>query len=149
MSYDLTSDANGSSNSGFPGISVANLGRVRRWGLIFLVLLFLFLILWWVIGLYTDWLWFDQLGFRSVFNRILLLRVSLFVGGTLVSAGLLFLNFYLAMQFARGESILPLPQDAIRLILAIIVAGAGLTLSIASPVFGSAVAGPWGALFLL
>jgi uncharacterized protein len=148
MSYDLTSDANGSSASNFPGISVANLDRVRKWGLISLILLFLFLILWWAIGLYTDWLWFDRLGFRSVFTEILLLRVGLFVGGTVAAAGVLFFNFYLAMRFARGESVLPLPQDAIRLIFALIVAGAGLTLSIASPVFGSVVAGRWQTFLL-
>lgn len=148
MSYDLSSDANGSSDSNFPGISVANLDRVRKWGLIFLILLFFFLILWWVIGLYTDWLWFDRLGLGSVFTSILLLRVGLFVGGTLATAGVLFLNFYLAIRFASGESILPLPQDAIRLIFALIVAGAGLTLSIASPVFGSVAAGQWETLLL-
>jgi uncharacterized protein len=146
MSYDLTSDANGSSN--VPGISAANLDRVRKWGLIFLALLFCFLILWWAIGLYTDWLWFDSLGLRSVFARILLLRVGLFLGGTLGAASVLFLNFYLAIRFARGQSVLPLPEDAIRLILGLIITGAGLTLSIASPIFGSAAAEQWEAFLL-
>ena len=54
MSDDLTNDAQGHPGPGFPGISVANLRRARRWDLPFIALVLLLLVLWWARGVYTD-----------------------------------------------------------------------------------------------
>ena len=149
MSYDLTNDADGVQSPSFPGISAANLGRVRRASLVLLGLVFLALILGWAVGVYADWLWFGQLGLRSVFAKILLLRVWLFVIGTGVAAAVLFLNLRLAWRFSRGSILVNLPPNSIRLLSALIITGAALTLLIASPVFGMLAAGRWESLLLL
>ena len=44
------------------------------------------------VGLYTDFLWFGEVDFRGVFNRVILVRVALFVifallGGAVVRVG--------------------------------------------------------------
>ncbi len=143
MSYDLTNDADGSPSANFPGISANHLSFISRWGLIALAALFLFLILWWTIGVYTDWLWFSHLGLQDLFAKILLYRVLLFLGGTAIAAAALALNFYLATRFARGQSVLPLPSDSMRLLVATVAAAVIATLLIAGPVFGSMASGRW------
>jgi uncharacterized membrane protein (UPF0182 family) len=147
MSYDLSSDANGSPPN-FPGISVNNLRRVSKWGLISVGVLFFFLVLWWAVGVYTDWLWFNHLGFRNVFTQILFLKVGLFLSGAIVAALVLSLNFNLSTRFARGQSVLPLPPDSMRLLVAIVFATVVITVLIASAVFGAVAAGRWETFLL-
>ncbi|MEK7814516.1 MAG: UPF0182 family protein, partial [Chloroflexota bacterium] len=148
MSYNLSSDAGGLPVPAWPGISAANLRRLRNGSLALLALLFLFLLLWWANGVYTDWLWFDHLGFRSVYAKILFLKVWLFAGGALAPALLLSFNLYLALRLSRGESARSLGQDTARLLRAAVVVAAALTVVIASLVFGSAASGRWEAFLL-
>jgi uncharacterized membrane protein (UPF0182 family) len=46
-------------------------------------------------GIYTEWLWFDSLGFSSVYTTILTTKVWLFFAGALVFLGLLLANLFL------------------------------------------------------
>ncbi len=149
MSYNLPSDARGGAAPGLPGISAAALHRLTRWSVILTVLVFLFLLLWWARSVYTDWLWFDNLGLRSVYAKILVLKVWLFVGGTVVAAVVLSLNFYLALRFSRGPSILPLTEDRLRLLRATVLASAALTVMITSPIFGAVAHHRWETFLLL
>ena len=111
-------------------------------------LVFLGLIVWWAIDVYTNWLWFDQLGLLGVYTKILFLRLWLFVGGTLVSAIALSLSLYLAMRLSRGQSVLLLPAESQRLLQAMIVVASVLTVLTASPIFGAAAAERWQAMLL-
>ena len=104
MSFDLTNDAERVPGQSLPGISTIHLRRVRKWSLALVILLFLFLVLWWARTVYTDLLWFDQFGFRSIYSKILLIKLWLFVGGTLVSATALSLTLYLTFRFSLGPS---------------------------------------------
>ena len=99
-------------------------------------------------GLYTDWLWFDGLGFVSVFTKILVMRVWLFFAGALLVASLLLINLYIAYRFSRGESILPIPPDVFRLARIGIIAGTILTVFIMSVVFGAVAQGRWETFLL-
>ena len=94
-------------------------------------------------GIYTDWLWFGALEFRSVFTKILVLRIWLFFGGMLVAAILLAANLYLAFRFSRGESILPVPVEVYRLARSGVIVGTVLTGLIMSVVFGIVAQGRW------
>ncbi|MDO4911655.1 MAG: UPF0182 family protein [Corynebacterium sp.] len=42
-----------------------------------------------ILGYYTDWLWFGEVDFRSVFHTVVLTRLGLFFFGLLVTAGAL------------------------------------------------------------
>ena len=148
MSYDLSSDSDSVPGAAYPGISAANLRRLRNWSLVLVGLVFLFLFLWWLVIVYTDWLWFGKVGYRGVYGKILFTRVWLFAGGVLVSAGVLWLNLHLAQRYSRGQSVLNLQPDTQRLLWAMAWGGVALTVLITSPIFGSMAADRWE-VFLL
>src|SRR5215212_29424 len=51
-----------------------------------------------LLNLYVDWLWFGEVGFRSVFSTVLFTHVLLFVIGGLVMGGLVALNLWIAYR---------------------------------------------------
>ena len=143
MSYDLSNDAEQPAPASLPGISAANLRWLRLGSLAIGFLVLLILVLWWAKSAYTDLLWFDHLGFRSVFVKIFILKLWLFVGGAIVAGSVLFLNLYLAYRFSRGDSTLGQPAGVIRLLTATAIGSAGLVVAIGAPVFGGAASGRW------
>ncbi|SVC34618.1 uncharacterized protein METZ01_LOCUS287472, partial [marine metagenome] len=92
MSYNLSNDAEQPPAPNPPGISASNLRLFKRAGAVLAVLVFVFLILWWARAVYTDLLWFDHLGYRGVFTKILILKVWLFLAGVLISGLALSVN---------------------------------------------------------
>ena len=148
MSYNLSNDAEPPPGPIPAGISAANLVRVRNGSLALLVALLLILILWWTRSIYTDWLWFEHLGYRSVFTKILILKTWLFLAGALVAGVAIGLNLYLAMRYSMGASTLSIPRDTFRLLWASIVATAAVTVLIVAAVFGTAASGRWETLLL-
>jgi uncharacterized membrane protein (UPF0182 family) len=92
---------------------------MKRWivgGGIIVALIALFILLTQAIGIYTDWLWFGNLGFRSVFATILGTKIWLFFAGALVFAVLLVPNIFLAHRLSRRNTSLQLPQEMINTI---------------------------------
>ena len=148
MSFDLTNDSDEPEGPNLPGISEVVLRRVRKGCIIAVGLLFAFLILWWLRTVYTDLLWYGELGYRDVFTKILVMKLWLFIGGTLVTAAALIVNFYYTFRFSRGPSTLPVTDETMRLLRALLVAAVVITALTAAPVFGSAAAARWE-VFLL
>ena len=148
MSYELTNDSERPEGPGLPGISALNLRRVRNGSIMAVGLLFAFLILWWLRTVYTDWVWFGELGYRDVFTKILVMKVWLFLGGTAVAAAALLVNFYLAFRFSRGRSTLAVTEDSMRLLQALLVAATVVTVLAAAPIFGSAAESRWETFLL-
>ena len=142
----MTSNGNGTPPWG-DGDAIAirerNVRLMTRVALVAVVLIVVVVFLSLAKGVYTDWLWFGSLGFRGVFNKILGMRIWLFFGGTLVMAGLLIPNLYLAYRFSRGESILPVPPDVYRLVRLGIIAAAVLVALIMSIAFGLVAQSRW------
>src|SRR3954469_8195196 len=52
----------------------------------------------WLATFFTDWLWFKEIGFQTVFATSLVARIALFVIGGAVA----FAWFYGNVRFARG-----------------------------------------------
>ena len=148
MSFDLTNDSDEPESPNLPGVSAVVLRRVRNGCITAVSLLFAFLVLWWLRTVYTDLLWYDELGYQGVFTKILVTKIWLFVGGTAVTAAALIVNFYFTFRFSRGPSTLPVTEETMRLLRALLVAAAVITVLTAAPVFGSAAAGRWE-VFLL
>ena len=148
MSYDLPNDSDEPEGPNLPGITDFVLRRVRNGCIIAVGLLFGFLILWWLRTVYTDLLWYGELGYRDVFTKILMMKLWLFIGGTVVTALALIVNFYFTFRFSRGPSTLPVTDETMRLLRALLVAAVIITVLTAAPVFGSAAAGRWE-VFLL
>ncbi len=148
MSYDLTNDNDQPETPNLPGVSAVVLRRVRNGCITAVGLLFAFLILWWLRTVYTDLLWYDELGYQSVFTKILVMKVWLFIGGTVVTASALIINFYFTFRFSRGPSTLPVTDETMRLLRALLIAAVVITVLTAAPVFGSAAAGRWETFLL-
>ena len=138
MSYDLTNDSDQPESPNLPGVSEVVLRRVRNGCITAVALLFAFLILWWLRTVYTDLLWYDGLGYQAVFTKILVMKVWLFIGGTAVTAAALIVNFYFTFRFSRGPSTLPVTDETMRLLRALLVAAVVITVLTAAPIFGSA-----------
>jgi len=94
-------------------------------------------------SIYTDWLWFDQLGVVAVFKKILVMRIWLFFAGALLAAAILLVNLHFAYRFSRGESILPIPPEMLQMARFGIIAAVILTVLIMSVVFGIVAQGRW------
>jgi uncharacterized membrane protein (UPF0182 family) len=107
------------------------------------VVVLIIVILAMVKSIYTDWLWFDQLGALGVFKKILVMRIWLFFAGSLLAAALLLVNLHFAYRFSWGESILPIPPEMLRMGRIAIIAVAILTVFIMSVVFGVVAQGRW------
>ena len=148
MSFDLTNDSDEPESPNLPGVSAVVLWRGRNGCITAVSLLFAFLVLWWLRTVYTDLLWYDELGYQGVFTKILVMKIWLFVGGTAVTAAALIVNFYFTFRFSRGPSTLPVTEETMRLLRALLVAAVVITVLTAAPVFGSAAAGRWE-VFLL
>jgi len=148
MSFDLTNDSDEPESPNLPGVSAVALRRVRNGCITAVSLLFVFLVLWWLRTVYTDLLWYDELGYQGVFTKILVTKIWLFVGGTAVTAAALIVNFYFTFRFSRGPSTLPVTEETMRLLRALLVVAVVITVLTAAPVFGSAAAGRWE-VFLL
>ena len=72
----------------------------RRWLIIIGTLVFLFIIASIGKGIYTEWLWFDSLGFSSIYTTILATRLWLFAAGAFVFLVLLLANLFLARRLS-------------------------------------------------
>src|SRR5215468_9160120 len=55
-------------------------------------------------GLYTNWLWFQQLGYQSVFTTTLGAKVGLGAAVLMITAALIWLNFKLALRLSPETS---------------------------------------------
>ena len=101
-------------------------------------------------SIYVDWLWFDSVSsaegtsYLSVFQRILLWKVTLFFSGALVSAAVIGANIWLARRLApegvEESFIEDVDPQAIRRIVTVVLVAATLFLAV---VFGSAAGGAW------
>ena len=148
MSFDLTNDSDEPESPNLPGVSAVVLRRMRNGCITAVSLIFAFLVLWWLRTVYTDLLWYDELGYQGVFTKILVMKIWLFVGGTAVTAAALIVNVYFTFRFSRGPSTLPVTEETMRLLRALLVVAVVITVLTAAPVFGSAAAGRWE-VFLL
>lgn len=119
-------------------------GRIAiRWVAVVIALIFFFVALSFARSVYTDWLWYDSLGFRSVYVRILTARIALFAIGTALVGALLGANLYVANRLSAGPVVLPIPPEAEAILRRLVVLGAIAGLVILSITFGSVLASRW------
>ncbi len=75
---------------------------------------------------YTDWLWFSNLGFSSVYRTILFMRAALFAAGLAAASAALYVAYRAAFRAAWGPSLLPFSQSTYSFIRGAIVLGMAL-----------------------
>ena len=64
------------------------------------------------VGLYTDFLWFGEVDFRGVFNRVILVRVVLFIIFALIGGAITWIAARLAWRGRPQEQAAPFDQAA-------------------------------------
>lgn len=114
--------------------------RFNRYLLVFALLLLLLFFLSRFASYYTDWLWFDHLGFRDIFVRRFRAILSLFTAGFVFTLTVLLGNWMMARRRAMREAA-PFNQQTLgsTTILWLIIA-AGVFLAF---LFASGAAGQW------
>ena len=87
-------------------IPIRTMTRSRRLLIVAGVVLFVLLLsLRGIATFWTDYLWFDSVGFGSVWTTLIFSRVMLVVVGTVVAFGLLYLNLVLADRLSPPQSL--------------------------------------------
>ncbi|MGS0688286.1 UPF0182 family membrane protein [Nakamurella sp. GG22] len=82
-----------------PPVGLPTMSRRAKRVLIALVSLAVLAILWFqFVGIYVDWLWFGEVGFREVFTTQAVSRIILFLIAAVVGGGLVFGSLYVAYR---------------------------------------------------
>ncbi len=93
---------------------------------------------------FVDYLWFDSVGFQSVFTTVLFIKVALFFGGAAITVVVIGANVWLARRLApRGpeESFIEeIDPEAIRRLVTVLLVAGTLFFGV---VFGSIASGAW------
>ncbi len=120
-----------------------NLGGIIKWGLVILALVLVFVAANFLKSIYTDWLWFGQLGLRGVYAKIILSKIVLFVVGMIGMGIVLAVSLYFANRLSAGGELVAVPNEVRDLVKKLVVwgaVGAGLLLSV---IFGAIAASEW------
>ena len=114
-----------------------------KWGLAIVVLVVAFVLVSFLRSVYTDLLWFGELGFTDVYLRVLFTRISLFVGGAILFGLFLGISLFFANRVSRGPEEVPLPQATREFLKGLIFWGTIGGVLLLSVVFGSLAANQW------
>ena len=78
--------------------------RRRSPWFLFAIILVIFLLIWpGFVGFYTEWLWFQEVGYQQVFSTMLLTKLGLGVGAFLIGALFIWINLSLALRLSKGR----------------------------------------------
>lgn len=98
-------------------------------------------------NIWTDVLWFQEVGYLSVFVRILTARILLFIAASLIVAGVLLANAYLAYRFSPAdEDAVPLPNisvDSVAWLRYLLRWSIALIIFVCAIIFGVIAANSW------
>ena len=97
------------------GAIPSDLGRRIKWAAPVVGLVLLFVLLAFLRSVYTDLLWFGEVGFRAVYVKILVTRIVLFLAGAVLAGIPLGLSLYFANRASRGPEEVPPPAGDARL----------------------------------
>ena len=137
----MASQIPGGSPAGLSGtIPFPQLG-MAKWILAVAVIIATFVALSILRSIYTDLLWFTELGFRGVFYKIIVTRAVLFFTGFLVFAVLCGISAFFAHRATQGPEQIPLPPHIRNAIKKFISWGTVTGIGILSLIFGLVASG--------
>ena len=94
-------------------------------------------------GIYTEWLWFDSLGFGSVYTTILTTRIWLFFVGAFIFLALLLGNLFLARRLSPPAGGNRLPGKGLLFVRRAIDMGILSAAAFISLIFGLVTSSHW------
>ena len=113
------------------------------WGGGLALVIGLFALVFWLLDIYTNFLWFGNLGFEGVYRTILVQRVWLFFTGTLLFAAIGSTSVWLTYRYGRGPQVTPVPEETLELLRPLTLVGAIFVIVVASLIFGGVAGGGW------
>ena len=122
--------------------------RIARWAFVIVAVILLFAALSAAKNVWTDWLWFDSIGYQEVFSKRLFTRIWLFFAGA--GAFLLFFlaNAWIAERLARSREPAVLPPETVVLVQGFTRIGIAATAVLFALVFGLTASGQWENMLL-
>ena len=94
-------------------------------------------------GVFADWLWFGELGFKGIFVKVILTKVILFVTGFVIVIISVGAALFAAKRFSSGSIDAPIPDSVVSLITKVIFIGGVLAAIILGIIFGSLFSSQW------
>ena len=114
-----------------------------KWLVVIAGLAVLFVLLNFLRGAYTDWLWFGELGFRGVYVKVLVTKAALFLAWAIAFAVFAGVSLYFAFRVSRGTEPPSLPEATANFLRRAIFWGTIAATAILSVVFGIIAAAEW------
>ena len=114
-----------------------------KWAAIIVGLVVLFGLVSFGRSVYTDLLWFDSLGLRSIFLKVTVTRIALFAIGTVVAAVVLGVSLWLAHRHSAGEITLPVPEEVLTVLRRSVTLGSIAAVLVLGLILGSVLAARW------
>jgi len=127
----------------FKGSIPAQLGGYIKWGVVIVAIIALFAIATLARSIYTDWLWFGELGFRSVFIKVITTRVLMFLAGAVGFGIISGVSLYFAHKVSQGPEEIPLPSQIRDVLRRLIFWGTVVGAVVLSIIFGVVAASQW------
>jgi uncharacterized membrane protein (UPF0182 family) len=97
----------------------------------------------WLLSIFTDFLWFDNLGYGNVYQTILVQRIWLFFVGASLFAAIAGFNVWLTYRYGRGPQVIPIPAETLELLRPLTLVGVIFVLIVASLIFGGVAGSRW------
>ena len=119
------------------------IGTLARWIAYAVVIIVLFSLFVFGRSVFTDWLWFDNLGYRGIFVKVLTTRITLFVIGAVATAVLASASIFAASRISRGRISLPLPDDLLAFMNRALISISAGVVAVLALIFGSIMAARW------
>ena len=120
-----------------------NYGPLLKWAGVVLGVVLVFALVSFSRGVYTDMLWFDALGFKGVYTKVLTTKIALFFAGAFIFAIPAAVSFWVGFRYTAGETTLPIPPELAEVLQKAVKWGAVVAVIVLSLVFGSILASHW------
>ena len=150
MAGDYQNGSNGMGGSGGDDDSTVELyqffgqiGTLAKWVAYAVVAVVLFSLFIFGRSVFTDWLWFDNLGYRGIFVKVLMTRITLFAVGAVSMAALAGASVFAASFLSRGRVALQLPDDLLKFMSRALLSISAGVVAVLAIIFGTIMAARW------
>ena len=119
------------------------IGTIAKWVAYAVVAVVLFSLFIFGRSVFTDWLWFDNLGYRGIFVKVLMTRITLFAAGAVAMAVIAGASVFAASRLSRGRVALPLPDDLLSFMGRALLSISAGVVAVLAVIFGTIMAARW------
>ena len=119
------------------------IGTLAKWVAYAVIAVVLFSLFVFGRSVFTDWLWFDNLGYRGIFVKVLMTRITLFAAGAVAMAVVAGVSIFAASLLSRGRVTLPLPDDLLSFMGKALLSISAGVVAVLAVIFGTIMAARW------